>query len=163
MSREKFFMGECVNLIKILFVCHGNICRSPMAEFIMKYLVKESGNEEKFFIESAATTNDEIGNDIYPNAKSELKKNSIPFERRQARKIKRSDYSKWDYIICMDNENLDDILYIMGGDEDNKVKLLLDFTGEHKEVSDPWYTRNFALAYSEIYRGCKALLKHLES
>ena len=134
-----------------------------MAEFIMKYLVKESGNEEKFFIESAATTNDEIGNDIYPNAKSELKKNSIPFERRQARKIKRSDYSKWDYIICMDNENLDDILYIMGGDEDNKVKLLLDFTGEHKEVSDPWYTRNFALAYSEIYRGCKALLKHLES
>ena len=156
-------MGECVNLIKILFVCHGNICRSPMAEFIMKYLVKESGNEEKFFIESAATTNDEIGNDIYPNAKSELKKNSIPFERRQARKIKRSDYSKWDYIICMDNENLDDILYIMGGDEDNKVKLLLDFTGEHKEVSDPWYTRNFALAYSEIYRGCKALLKHLES
>ena len=152
-----------MNLIKILFVCHGNICRSPMAEFIMKYLVKESGNEEKFFIESAATTNDEIGNDIYPNAKSELKKNSIPFERRQARKIKRSDYSKWDYIICMDNENLDDILYIMGGDEDNKVKLLLDFTGEHKEVSDPWYTRNFALAYSEIYRGCKALLKHLES
>lgn len=152
-----------MNLIKILFVCHGNICRSPMAEFIMKYLVKESGNEEKFFIESAATTNDEIGNDIYPNAKSELKKNSIPFERRQARKIKRSDYSKWDYIICMDNENLDDILYIMGGDEDNKVKLLLDFTGEHKEVSDPWYTRNFALAYSEIYRGCKALLRHLES
>ena len=152
-----------MNLIKILFVCHGNICRSPMAEFIMKYLVKESGNEEKFFIESAATTNDEIGNDIYPNAKSELKKNSIPFERRQARKIKRSDYSKWDYIICVDNENLDDILYIMGGDEDNKVKLLLDFTGEHKEVSDPWYTRNFALAYSEIYRGCKALLKHLES
>ena len=163
MSRENFSMGACENLIKILFVCHGNICRSPMAEFIMKYLVKESGNEEKFFIASAATTNDEIGNDIYPNARAELKKNSIPFERRQARKINRSEYSKWDYIIGMDNENIDDILYIMGGDPENKIKLLLSFTGKNKEVSDPWYTRNFVLAYSDIYEGCEALLERLES
>ena len=163
MSRENFLVGVCENLIKILFVCHGNICRSPMAEFIMKYLVKESGCEEKFFIASAAATNDEIGNDIYPNAKSELKKNSIPFERRQARKINRSEYSKWDYIIGMDNENIDDILYIMGGDPENKIKLLLSFTGKNKEVSDPWYTRNFALAYSDIYEGCRALLERLES
>ncbi|MBQ7561988.1 MAG: low molecular weight phosphotyrosine protein phosphatase [Synergistaceae bacterium] len=154
-------MGECENLIKILFVCHGNICRSPMAEFIMKYLVKESGQEGNFFISSAAATNDDTGSDIYPNARTELIKHNIPFESRHARKIKRGEYSQWDYIIGMDNENIDDILYIMGGDKDNKVKLLLEFTGENKEVSDPWYTRNFALAYSEIYRGCGALLKYL--
>ena len=132
-----------------------------MAEFIMKYLVKESGNEGKFFISSAATTNDDTGSDIYTNAKAELIKHNIPFERRHARKIKRDEYSEWDYIIGMDNENIEDILYIMGGDKDNKIKLLLNFTGENKEVSDPWYTRNFALAYSEVYRGCEALLKYI--
>lgn len=134
-----------------------------MAEFIMKYLVKESGQEGNFFISSAATTNDDTGSDIYPNARTELIKHNIPFESRHARKIKRGEYLEWDYIIGMDNENIDDILYIMGGDKDNKVKLLLEFTGENKEVSDPWYTRNFALAYSEIYRGCGALLKYLNS
>lgn len=134
-----------------------------MAEFIMKYLVKESGQEGNFFISSAATTNDDTGSDIYPNARTELIKHNIPFESRHARKIKRGEYLEWDYIIGMDKENIDDILYIMGGDKDNKVKLLLEFTGENKEVSDPWYTRNFALAYSEIYRGCGALLKYLNS
>lgn len=134
-----------------------------MAEFIMKYLVKESGQEGNFFISSAATTNDDTGSDIYPNARTELIKHNIPFESRHARKIKRGEYSDWDYIIGMDRENIDDILYIMGGDKDNKVRLLLEFTGENKEVSDPWYTRNFALAYSEIYRGCGALLKYLNS
>ena len=151
-------------MIRILFICHGNICRSPMAEFIMKYLVSEAGRSKNFIISSAATTTEGLGNDIYPNAKAELKKHGIPFERRQARQIKSSDYKDWDYIIAMDEENLNDILYIVKHDPENKVRLLMSFTGEenkHKSVSDPWYTRDFFKAYNDIYRGCEALLAHV--
>ena len=146
---------------RILFVCHGNICRSPMAEFIMKHLVAQTGRSKDFIISSAATTTEELGNDIYPNAKAELKKHGIPFERRQARQIKSSDYKDWDYIIAMDKENLDDIAYIVGRDPEKKVRLLMSFTDESCSVSDPWYTRDFFRAYSDIYRGCEALLTHV--
>ena len=149
-------------MIKILFVCHGNICRSPMAEFIMKELVHRENLDDKFLISSAATTNDEIGNDMYPNAKNELKLHSIPFEKRRARKITRDDYSVWDYIIAMDQENLQHLRHIMLSDSENKIKLLMFFTGENREVSDPWYTRDFREAFDDIYRGCEALLKQLE-
>lgn len=148
-------------MIRILFVCHGNICRSPMAEFIMKYLVSEAGHSKDFLISSAATTTDDIGTDIYPNAKSELKKHGIPFERRQARQIKSSDYKDWDYIIAMDEENLIDIACIVGHDPKKKVRLLMSFTGEEKDVSDPWYTRDFLKAYNDIYKGCEALLNYI--
>ena len=148
-------------MIRILFVCHGNICRSPMAEFIMKYLVSEAGHSKDFLISSAATTTDDIGADIYPNAKSELKKHGIPFEHRQARQIKRSDYKDWDYIIAMDEENLIDIACFVGHDPEKKVRLLMSFTGEEKDVSDPWYTRDFLKAYNDIYKGCEALLNYI--
>ena len=146
-------------MTRILFVCHGNICRSPMAEFIMKYLVKQSGKD--FIIASAATTTEELGNDIYPNARAELKKHGIPFEHRQARQIKARDYNDWDFIIAMDRENLNDILYVVGNDPDKKVRLLMSFTGQEKSVSDPWYTRDFFRAYNDIYQGCEALLEFL--
>ena len=148
-------------LIRILFICHGNICRSPMAEFIMKYLVKQAGLEKQFLISSAATTTEELGNDIYPNAKAELKRHGIPFSKRCARQIRSDEYNDWDYIIAMDEENINDIIYIVGKDSQHKVKLLLSFTGENKSVSDPWYTRDFFKAYKDIEQGCKALLKRL--
>lgn len=134
-----------------------------MAEFIMKYLVQQAGLEDQFVISSAATTTEELGNDMYPNAKAELKLRGIPFEHRHARQIKGSDYADWDYIIAMDQENLSDINYVTGHDPDKKVRLLMSFAGENKSISDPWYTRDFANAYFDIYKGCEALLaKFLE-
>ena len=124
----------------------------------MKELVRQAGLEDQFIISSAATTTEELGNDMYPNAKAELKLHGIPFERRRARQIKSSDYEDWDFIIAMDQENLSDINYVVGNDPKKKVRLLMSFTGENKSVSDPWYTRDFTKAYNDIYRGCEALL-----
>ena len=132
-----------------------------MAEFIMKYLVKQAGLENQFVISSAATTTEELGSDMYPNAKAELKLHGIPFERRRTRQISSSDYADWDYIIAMDQENLIDINYVVGHDPKKKVRLLMSFTGENKSVSDPWYMRDFAKAYNDIYRGCEALLNNI--
>ena len=146
-------------MIKILFVCHGNICRSPMAEFVMKDLAEKNNCEDKFFIASAATTNDDIGSDMYPNAKAELKKHGISFTPRKARRITRKEYSDWDYIVAMDHENISDLHYIMEGDPENKIKLLLSFSGVNREVSDPWYTRDFATAFNDIKIGCEGLFK----
>ncbi|MBQ3458524.1 MAG: low molecular weight phosphotyrosine protein phosphatase [Synergistaceae bacterium] len=147
--------------IRILFVCHGNICRSPMAEFIMKHLISRAGLSEQFTISSAATTTKELGNDIYPNAKAELKRRGIPFEKRRARQIRSDEYAGWDLIIAMDRENLAGIERIVGDDPEHKVWLLLSFAGEEKSVSDPWFTRNFARAYDDILRGCEGLLGSL--
>lgn len=142
--------------MKILFVCHGNICRSPMAEFIMKHLVEQAGLDWQ--IASAATTRDELGNDIYPNAKAELKRHGIPFEHRRARQIRTDE--DWDLIVAMDQENLDDIRSIA---PEKKVRLLMSFTGENRSVADPWYTMDFARAYQDIYRGCEGLLRSLKA
>ena len=133
-----------------------------MAEFIMKYLVKQAGVAEQFIISSAATTTEELGNDMYPNAKAELKLHRIPFSKRQARQINNSDYEKWDLIIAMDRENLSDINHVVGNDPLKKVRLLMSFAGEeNRSVSDPWYTRDFARAYNDIHRGCEGLLNYL--
>ncbi|MBR0249045.1 MAG: low molecular weight phosphotyrosine protein phosphatase, partial [Synergistaceae bacterium] len=132
-----------------------------MAEFIMKYLVKQAGISEQFTISSAATTTEELGNDIYPNAKAELKQRGIPFEKRRACQIRSDEYNDWDLIIAMDEENLADIEYLFGSDPEHKVRLLMSFAGEEKSVSDPWYTRNFTKAYDDIYRGCEGLLRSL--
>ena len=129
-----------------------------MAEFVMKELARRAGLEYQFIISSAATTTEEIGNDIYPNAKAELKRRGIPFDRRRARQIRSDEYNDWDYIIAMDDENLYDINYIIGNDPKKKVRLLMSFTGKNSSVSDPWYTRDFARAYNDIYQGCEALL-----
>ena len=142
-------------MIKILFVCHGNICRSPMAEFIFKDLVKE--DDKEFHIESRATSREEIGNPVYPPAKRKLKEYGILCDGKVAKQITKEDYEKFDYIICMDNNNLRNIRYVVGEDTYNKISLLMEWTGEKKEVSDPWYTGDFETAYRDILKGCKAV------
>lgn len=142
-------------MIKVLFVCHGNICRSPMAEFIFKDLVKE--DDKEFYIESRATSREEIGNPVYPPAKRKLKEYGILCDGKVAKQITKEDYEKFDYIICMDNNNLRNIRYVVGEDTYNKISLLMEWTGEKKEVSDPWYTGDFETAYRDILKGCKAV------
>lgn len=146
-------------MIKILFVCHGNICRSPMAEFIMKNLVKDF--KEDFYIESRATSSEEIGNPVYPPAKRKLKEHGILCDLKTAKKMTKEDYKNFDYIILMDKNNLRNIKYIIEEDTDNKISLLLNWAGEDKEVSDPWYTGDFDTCYNDILRGCKGVLKKI--
>ena len=144
---------------KVLFICHGNICRSPMAEFVMKQLVAQAGREQEFLIESAAVSTEEIGNDIYPPAKRKLTEKGVPFTRHAARQITREDYQYYDYIICMDRSNLRLMRYLIGEDTLGKVSLLLEWAGVSRDVADPWYTGDFEAAYCDILQGCQALLK----
>lgn len=139
--------------INILFVCHGNICRSPMAEFVLKQMTGE-----QFHIESAATSREEIGNDIYPPAKVILRERGIPFEKRRARLMTKEDYAAFDYLIGMDDANVRNMLRICGGDPKDKIFRLLDFAGIDRNVSDPWYTGNFEETYRDVVTGCEAFL-----
>lgn len=143
----------------ILFVCHGNICRSPMAEFIMKDLIRKAGCEKEITVDSVAATTEEIGNDMYPPAKRMLTKKGIPFTPRRARLITKEDYERADYIVCMDEENLYDISRLTRGDPEKKVSLLLSWAGRRGEVADPWYTGDFEETYDDLVEGCRALLK----
>ena len=147
---------------KILFVCHGNICRSPMAEFVMKNVVKEAGKEWAYDVGSAATSREEIGRPIYPPAQRELAKNAIPFDKtRTARQVTKGAYDKFDLFVVMDDYNYVNLLRIFGGDPDKKISKLLDYA-EGGEISDPWYTDRFDVAFNEISRGCRALFAFLE-
>lgn len=148
-------------MTKILFVCHGNICRSPMAEFYMKKLVKEQGLEKQFMIASAATSREEIGNSVYPPAKRKLWEHGITCNGKTAVQMTRADYDKYDYIIGMDSMNLRNIMRIIHSDPQNKVSLLLDFTDSPRSVADPWYSGDFDATYDDVSRGCQALLKHI--
>ena len=143
----------------ILFVCHGNICRSPMAEFIMKDLIRKAGCEKAITVDSVAATTEEIGNDMYPPAKRMLTKKGIPFTPRRARLITKEDYERADYIVCMDEENLYDLSRLTRGDPEKKVSLLLSWAGRRGEVADPWYTGDFEETYDDLVEGCRALLK----
>ena len=148
---------------KILFICHGNICRSPMAEFVMKDLVKKAGVEEDFFIESAATSTEEIGNTVYPPARRKLAEHNISCAGKTARQMIRSDYGRFDLLIGMDSWNLRNMERICGGDPDGKISMLMDFTDSPHDVADPWYTGDFELTYKDIDEGCRALLRHIIS
>ncbi len=147
-----------VHMKKVLFICHGNICRSTMAEFVMKDIVKKRGLENDFYIESAATHTDALGSDTYPATKEKLRENDISFEKRAARQIRKADYENFDYLIGMDEANRRNIKKAMGGDPDGKISLLLDHTEHPREISDPWYTRDFDTTYNEITEGTNAFL-----
>lgn len=143
---------------KILFVCHGNICRSPMAEFVMKELVHRQHLGDQFVIESAGATQDAAGQGMDPRTTRELDKQQIPYDKHFAREMTPADYHKYDYLICMDEENFMDMNQITGGDPDHKEYKLLSFAGSFKDIDDPWYTNDFATAYRQIFKGCQGLL-----
>ncbi|WP_074832865.1 low molecular weight protein-tyrosine-phosphatase [Xylanibacter ruminicola] len=140
---------------KILFVCHGNICRSPMAEYVMKYLVEQAQLTDQFLIESAATSTEEIGNPVYPPARRKLAEHGISCNGHAARQMTRADYSRYDLLIGMDSANLRNMTRIAGGDPEGKIRPLL----YDKDVADPWYTGNFEVTWQDVLRGCQALLE----
>lgn len=148
-------------MIKILFVCHGNICRSPMAEFVMKELVEQAGLKQRFIIASAATSAEEIGNDIHWGTRKKLLAENIPFSPRSARRLTPVDYEQYDYLIGMDDANLRNMKRIFGDDPNHKIFALLDFTDHPKAIADPWYTGDFDETFSDITKGCKAFLSYL--
>ncbi len=148
-------------MIKILFICHGNICRSPMAEFVMKDLVNKKGMADRFEIASAATSTEEIGNPVYPPAKRKLKEHGISCEGKTARQMTKADYTYYDYIIAMDRFNLRNMTRFVGNDPDNKVSLLMDFTSHPGDVADPWYTGDFDTTWNDVYEGCVGILNRL--
>ena len=149
--------------IKVLFVCHGNICRSPMGMFILRDMVAKEGIAEHFQIDSAATSNEEIGNPVYPPAYRKLAEVGINAGGHRAHRMTRREYEEYDYIIAMDQWNLRNIDRIIGRDTKGKVSLCLDFTDHPAEIDDPWYTGDFDTAYDDISRGCRGFLDHLKS
>lgn len=149
-------------MIKVLFICHGNICRSPMAEFVMKDLVKKKGIEEQFYIASAATSTEEIGNPVYPPARRKLAQVGIRTDGKTARQMTRQDYDKFDYLIGMEDVNVRNMLRITGGDPDGKISRLLDYTGRPGNIADPWYTGNFDDTYDDVLKGCESLIEYLK-
>lgn len=154
-------------MIKVLFVCLGNICRSPMAEYVFKNMVKERGLENNFYINSASTSNEEEGNGIHYGTKRKLEEQNIPYGNHQSRKMTKSDYEKYDYIIGMEDSNITNIKRIIGEDKEEKIYKLLDFANlinknytTSRNIADPWYTGNFDKTYEDIAEGCNALLKY---
>ena len=145
-------------MTRILFVCHGNICRSPMAEFVMKALVREARREGEFFIESAATSTEEIGNPVYPPARRKLAEHGISCSGKTARQLRGSDYDRWDLLVGMDDWNIRNMRQICGGDPEHKIHKLLDFTSRPGDVADPWYTGDFDATWRDVLLGCKAIL-----
>ena len=149
-------------MTKILFVCHGNICRSPMAEFVMKDLAEKAGQAGKLHIDSAATSTEEIGNPVYPPARKKLEEHNISCSGKTARQMKKQDYRDFDLLIGMERANISNMKRICGGDPDGKIHLLLDYAGySGSGISDPWYTRDFETAWRDIDAGCRGLLSHL--
>ena len=152
-------------MIKVMFICHGNICRSPMAEFVLKDMVKKLKIANEFEIASSATSREEIiggvGNPVYPPAKQELAKHGISCSGKTAVQLTKNDYDKYDFLLCMDNTNLRNAKRIIGNDFEDKLRLLLSFTEEGGSIADPWYFGNFDKTYADIVKGCKAFLAFL--
>ena len=155
-----------MSYIRVLFVCLENICRSPIAEFVMKDMVSKRGIADKFYIASAATSTEEIwngiGNPVYPPARKELAKHGISCEGKRAVQITKADYGKYDYILGMEQRNIRNILRIVGMDSEGKVKLLLDYSDDSRDIADPWYTGDFESTYRDVVEGCEGFLRYLE-
>jgi len=153
-------------MMKIMFICHGNICRSPMAEFIMKKLIKDKNMENDFYISSCATSSEEIyngvGSPIYPPIKDVLRRHNIPFIEREAVRLKKEDYESYDLLIGMDSYNIINIKNIVGEDKNNKIHMLGEYSN-NEDIFDPWYTRDFERSYNEIFKGCIELLYYLSN
>ena len=147
---------------KILFVCHGNICRSTMAEFVLKDMVNKMGLSDKFMIESAGTSCEESGSDIHYGTKKKLTEMKIPFESRKARRVNVDDYHKFDWLICMDDNNVKNLKSIIGNDTDNKIKLLLSYAQRQESIKDPWYTNDFDATYIDVVDGCHGIIKTMK-
>lgn len=152
--------------MRILFICHGNICRSPMAEFIFKKMITEKGLSDKYFVASCATSREEIvgniGNPVYPPARAELLRHGIDPAGKRAVQLTREDYEKYDLFIAMDSMNIRNMMKIIGSDPDCKVKKLMDYTSRGGDVADPWFTGEFSVTYRDVHDGCEGLLKSLE-
>ena len=152
---------------KIMFVCHGNICRSPMAEFIFKDMIHKKGMSDRFLVASSATSTEEIwngvGNPVYPPARAELAKHGLSCNGKRAVQVRKSDYDKYDLFVCMDGNNVRNALRIFGSDPEGKIYKLMDYTSRGGDVADPWYSDRFDIAYNDIYEGCEALLSELEN
>ena len=148
-------------MIKVLFVCLGNICRSPMAEFVLKDMVRRRGLEDEFIIESRGTSSEEIGNDVHYGTVRKLNSVGVPVEHRQATKFTKRDYDEFDYIIGMEARNVRDIMTFIDEDPDDKVCRLLDYSNNPRDIADPWYTGNFDITYQDVVEGCEAFLKSI--
>lgn len=149
-------------MTNILFICHGNICRSPMAEFVFKDMVAKSGRGNEFYIASAATSYEEIGNPVHHGTAKILDSLRISYSGKRAVHLEKSDYEKYDYLICMDRANVRNTLRIVGEDNEGKVHKLLEFADSDGDVADPWYTGNFNITYQNVLAGCKGLLKYID-
>lgn len=148
-------------MYKILFVCLGNICRSPMSEFVLRDMVEKQGRGSEFYIRSCATSTEEIGNPVHYGTRRKLAEVGISCAGKTAVQMTRADYDKYDYIIAMEESNIRNIMRIIKSDPLNKVSLLLDFAGEHRGIADPWYTGDFDTTYKDVVKGCTALLERL--
>ena len=148
-------------MIKVLFVCLGNICRSPMAEYVFKDMLKKSGEEGNFYVDSAATSTEEIGNSVHYGTRNKLKQMNIECGNHKARRITKQDYEKFDYIIAMEERNIIDIEKIVGKDIKGKIYKLLDFSDYPRDIADPWYTGNFDKTYDDIVQGLNGFMKYL--
>ncbi len=149
-------------MIKVLFICHGNICRSPMAKYVMRDMVEKAGLEEEFYIDSAATSTEELGNPVYPPAFRKMNEHGIDCRGHAAKQMRRSDYDDFDLIIGMDSENMYYMKRLWPRDDRGKLHLLLDYTDRPRDISDPWYTRDFETTWREINEGCSAMLEDLK-
>ena len=154
---------QIVTMIKVLFVCHGNICRSTMAQFMFQDMVNKKGLSDKFYIDSAATSREEIGNGPHYGTVSKLREIGIPVLRHRARQMTRGDYEEYDYLIGMDSYNISNMTRIAGGDPENKIYLCLQFAGSTRNIADPWYTDNFDETYADLCEGLNGFMKYLES
>lgn len=149
-------------MIKILFICHGNICRSPMAQFVLEDMVEKAGMRDQFMIDSCATSREEIGNGVHYGTKDKLRKEGVRMHDHRARQLTKKDYEEYDYLIGMEGTNIRNMKHLLGGDPEHKMMRLLDFSDHPRDIVDPWYTDNFDITYTDIVEGCEAFLKTLK-